>query len=65
LRDEPGRFDMHRLIVIDGSDYYTYVGELIEWGTDAVTLKLSSSDGSTKLVKVALASLVGSEEIAA
>lgn len=56
---------MHRLIVIDGSDYYTYVGELIEWGAEAVTLKLDFADGSTKLVKVALASIVGSEEIAA
>lgn len=56
---------MHRLIVIDGEDYYTYVGELIEWGTEDVSLKLDFSDGSTKLVKVALTSIVGSEEIAA
>ena len=56
---------MHRLIVRDGEDYYTYVGELIEWGAEAVTLKLSFIDGSTKLVKVALSCVVGSEEFAA
>jgi len=56
---------MHRLIVIDGEDYYTYVGELIEWGAEAVTLKLDFSDGSTKLVKIALTSIIGSEEFAA
>lgn len=55
----------YRLIVSDGNEYDTYVGEVIEWGPETVVLRVNVHYGEPQLVRVALACIVGSEEIAA
>lgn len=55
---------LHRFIVVDGEALLTLEGELVECGDDSATLLLHSSDGTSEVVSVSWASVVGYEEFA-
>ncbi len=55
----------YRIIVNDGDDFVTYVGEVLEWGPDAVSIQIETHGPDPALITVALACLVGAEELVA
>ncbi len=55
----------YRIIVNDGDDFVTYVGEVLEWGPDAVSIQIETRGPDPVQITVALACLVGAEELVA
>ena len=55
----------YRIIVNDGDDFVTYVGEVLEWGPDAVSIQIDTRGPDPVQITVALACLVGAEELVA
>jgi hypothetical protein len=53
----------YRIIVNDGDDFVTYVGEVLEWGPDAVSIQIETHGPNPVQITVALACLVGAEEL--
>ena len=56
---------LHRFIVVDREALITLEGELVESSDDAATLLIHSADGTSELICVSWASVLGHEEFAA
>jgi hypothetical protein len=56
---------MYRFIVHEGDDYYTYVGEVVAWGPETITLKSAIFNEERRVVSIEVASIVESDVIAA
>ena len=63
--NQADRKGMHRFIVHQGDDYYTYVGEVIVWGSETITLKSAILNDERRVVSIEVASIVESDVIAA
>ena len=55
----------YRIIVSDGDEFVTYVGEVLEWSDEMTTIKIDTRGDEPKLITIAMACVVGAEEIAA
>ena len=55
----------YRIIVSDGDEFVTYVGEVLEWSDEMTTIRIDTRGDEPKLITIAMACVVGAEEIAA
>ncbi len=55
----------YRIIVNDGDDFVTYVGEVLEWGPEAISLEIDTRGPEPVRITVSLACVVGAEELVA
>ena len=55
----------YRIIVNDGDEFLTYIGEVLEWGPEAISLEIDTRGPEPVRITVALACLVGAEELVA
>ena len=53
----------YRIIVNDGDTFVTYVGEVLEWGPEAISLEIDTRGPEPVTITVSLACVVGAEEL--
>ena len=55
----------YRIIVNDGDEFVTYVGEVLEWSDEMTTIEIDTLGDDPRLITIAMSCVVGAEEIAA